>query len=294
MAQLARRLAELYAQHGYDPAAHQADLHALEALESTDAKRALHRFHAMRHELAVRHRSEMLRALHELAFVRDLPPDDVRGMTLNELRREARELKRALSDARKIRAALDAARAAHEQAGARAPPHDDALWRSVGVGELAAAAELAEAHRRVVAREARIMADVRRVTREARKLRHHAFDVEDVTNLGAEEADALIAEAHGRVMKLAAVEDAHRRVQRTLRDPAVRAWRQTSRKRLLQVAEARLQAADLEGLRALGPEAGKLHAEAARASENAARARRSGRAPPSKESRPGDAMDGYG
>src|SRR5581483_5683610 len=238
MGQLADRFAELCREYGSDPSARASDVHALAALEERDPKEAHERFVALRKELAVTRRAELLHALKGFAFVRDVPPPDVRGMGQKEIDREIRW---AAASLRRARAIVEA---------------------------LAEEAE-AEARRRTAARDARLAqraADVRR--RGAR----HGLDVP----AGADH-DALDA-LEARLAEAEALSEAFDAVSRALRSPDVGEWRRESRRALEREADALRAAGDAAGLRALAPRAEALRAEAARLASEAARARRSGRA----------------
>ncbi|GEM_PF-7088148 len=281
MGQLADRFAELCREYGSDPSARASDVHALAALEERDPKEAHERFVALRKELAVTRRAELLHALKGFAFVRDVPPPDVRGMGQKEIDREIRWAAASLRRARAIVEAL-AEEAAHRAALGlpQGPPLAPAPW-----DDLAAPEAEAEARRRTAARDARLAqraADVRR--RGAR----HGLDVP----AGADH-DALDA-LEARLAEAEALSEAFDAVSRALRSPDVGEWRRESRRALEREADALRAAGDAAGLRALAPRAEALRAEAARLASEAARARRSGRAAPARERRAGDPLDPYG
>ncbi|HET6405573.1 MAG TPA: hypothetical protein VFH78_13090, partial [Candidatus Thermoplasmatota archaeon] len=102
MGQLADRLAFLTTRYGSDAAAWQHELHALAALEASDTKAALERFHALKRRLAEFRRAQLLRELRGYSFVRDVPSSETRGYSMQELEADIREATRALGHARAI------------------------------------------------------------------------------------------------------------------------------------------------------------------------------------------------
>lgn len=299
MGALADRLAFLLREWGSDASARQAELHALSALEEADAKAAVERFHELKRAYALQRRSDLLRELRAHAFATDVPPEDATGMSQRDVEREMRFAEASVRHARAARAAMnEATKAADALALRRAPEPpalDGARW-----DDLRAVAERAEAHRRAVAREARVESRAAEAARRARRLRERPVDIPDVateTVPDAERAAALLDAAEAALAAAEAVEDAHRSVSAGLRDPAMREFRNRSRKEVEREAAGLLRMEDAveaaRGLRALLPRIEALRVEAARDASEAARARRSGRPPPRGESRPGDGMDPY-
>ena len=290
MGQLADRLRDVMREYGWDPAARDAELSALAALEEADAKAAHARFLDLRRQLAVRHRADLVAALRAFPFVRDVPPAEARGMGLKEVEAEARALARALGHARDAQRALDeesAARASLAERRLAAPP----TLAPVPWDRLAPLADAAEARRRAAAREARVEARAREVRRRAARAR---VEVPETAGLPADAADAALDEAEARVRDAEALAAAHEAATRPLRDAAVAEWARESRRALQREADAALGARDLAALAGVQARAEALRVQAARASEEAARARRRGQRGPERERRATDALDGYG
>lgn len=290
MAQLADRLRDVMREYGWDPAARDAELSALEAMEAQDAKAAHERFLELRRQLAVRHRADLLAKLRAFPFVRDAPPTETKGMGIKAVESEARAAERSLAHARAIQRALDEesqARASLRSRRVAAP----ATLPSAPWDRLAPLAEGAEARRRVAAREARVEERARDVTRRAAKV---GVPCPDTSAMPADEADAALDEAEARVREEETLTAAHDAATRPLRDAAVVEWMKPSRKALQREADAALQARDLAALEDVQARAEALRVEAARRSGEAARARRRGQRGPERERSSGDAMDGYG
>ncbi|MEA3199018.1 MAG: hypothetical protein QOE90_446 [Thermoplasmata archaeon] len=283
MGQLSERFAQLCREYGTDPTARAADVHALAALEGRDVKEAHARFVALRRDLAVTRRAELLHALRGFAFVRDVPPDEVRGMGQREIDREIRWATAALRRARAIRDALAEAALHRASLRERALPEDVPLeaapWDALSPLEAEA-----ESRRRAAAREARLES---RIVQARRRAERHGVAMPALGEDPDVDLDALEARLDA-AERLAAARDA---AMAPLRAPEVGAWRGESKRALAKEIEA---ARDVDALRALQPRAEALRAEAAKAASEAARARRSGRTPPTRERRPGDALDGYG
>lgn len=137
-------------------------------------------------------------------------------------------------------------------------------------------------------------ARARDAARRAVKLRTLRVDVPETSSLPADEADEALARVEAGLKRAEALKEAHEAATRPLRDPAVSAWTRESRRRLQREADAALAAQDAAALDEARRRAEALRAEAARASEEAARARRRGHKPPERERRAGDTLDGYG
>lgn len=296
MGQLADRLGDVLRSYGWDPAAWAGELHALAFLEVEDLKEAHGRFLDLRRSFAVQRRADLLRSLAAFPFVRDVPPADARGMGLKEVESEMRAAQRSLASAREAAAALAEAEESRLGLARRAlppaPPLPEASWEALGP-----VAEAAEAERRRAAREARLEERIARAHRAAARLRHHRVDVPDLGSAAVPDpavVDALLAPLEERLGALHALEDAHEAALAPARSHEARTWRRESARALEREAKALLERADHEGLAALQVKAEALRVEAARVGAEAARARRSGRAPPQAERRPGDPMDGYG
>lgn len=300
MGQLSERLAEILRKYGADPAAHQADLHQLASLEQHDPKEALARFHELKRAAAVHRRGSLLHELRTTGIVSDVPTHGVQGMDAKEIEREIRTFTRALHLARDVLGSVRGAEEAASRLRERTAAWEAAAFRSLPLDGLAAAAEQAEHARRALAREARVADRADAARRRERKLTALRVEVPDVSSArvpDAADADALLEACEARLAEAERVEEAHERVARPLRDPAVARWKGNSRKRLVEEARQLLALDDrteaARRLDALAPQAERLRAEAARASEEASRARRSGRSGPSREPRPGDSLDGY-
>lgn len=297
MGQLSERLAVVLQKYGSDPAAHQSDLQSLAALERTDPKAALERFHELKRVAAVHRRGELLASLRRLGFVDDVPAHDTRGMDAKEIEREIREFTRALHEARDVAESLAAADESARRLGERTASWDRAAFARVPYAGLAQAAERADAARRALAREARVAQRADDARRRAKRLRELRVEVPDVASArvpDAAEADALLEASERALDEAERVEEAHERAVKPLRDPAVARWKGNSRKAIVDEAKRLLEARDAAGLDALAPRAEKLRVEAARAAEEASRSRRSGRAGPKAETRAGDLPDYFG
>lgn len=293
---LAERLAFLLREWGLDPSARQGDLHALSALEERDAGSAVERFHRLKRDYALQRRGDLLGELRRHPFARGVPDDDARGMSQREIERDIRWARAAVLRAREVAAAEDETRGHLARLSSRVvggmPELGAASW-----GDLGALAERAEMRRRLAAREARIDARVEDARRRAARLRRRRVEVPDVSSASVpdpDEASRALDAVEARLAAEEAVEAAYRAVLAPLRDPAVRERRARSLAELDREAEDRLVEGNLEGLHALLPRAEALRVEAAQEVSAATRARKSGRAPPPREKRPGDTIDGYG
>jgi hypothetical protein len=299
MGQLSQRLGDILRSYGWDPAAWHGDLQSLAFLEGSDPKAAVERFHEMKRGFAAQRRADLLRALAAFPFARGVPPSDTRGMGIREVESEVRAALRSLSLAREAAAALAEAEATRKRLALRvpppAPPLPEAPWDA-----LAPVAEAAEAERRRVAREARLEERIADARRQTARLRHFRVEVPDLSSRAVPEpaeADVRLAPLEARLKALHDVEEAYEAACAPLRAAETREWRKESRKALEREAQALLALPDpaeaARRLRALQPRAEALRVEAAKLSSEAARARRSGRAPPAAERGPGDAMDPY-
>lgn len=290
--QLAERLRDLMRSYGWDPAARDGELAALDAMEAADAKAAHHRFLELRRAFAERYRADLLAKLRGFPFVLDVPPAETRGMGLREVESEARVAERALRQARAIQQGLDAEAEARSALAKRslapAPPFPAASWE-----RLAPLVEEADARRRLAAREARVEARAAEAAKRAARLRRLRVAVPETARLPAADADARLGEVEAATREAEALEAAHDAATRPLRDPAVSEWLRESRRALQREADAALEARDLAGLAAAGARAEALRKDAAARAEAAARARRRGGAAPERERRAGDAMDPY-
>lgn len=292
MGQLAERLAFLTRRYGSDKAAWQHELHALAALEETDAKAALDRFHLLKRRLAEFRRAQLLRELRSFSFVRDVPEDEARGYAMKEVEADIRDATRALAHAR----AIEAARAAEAEARASLrhrtmpppTPIEPARWDA-----LRAVADEAEARRRAAAREARLDRRYAEAKRRAAKLTRGGVALPAPT-LEGDALDAALEAAERDIARTEDLEEAWRAAVAPLRAPEVRTFRDASRRKLEREADALASAGDVDGLRALAARGEALRREAAGLAGQAARARRSGAPPPLRERRPGDGIDPYG
>lgn len=297
MSPLAARLAVLLRSYGWDPAAWQGDLQGISALETADPKAAVERFHEMKRAFAAQRRADLLHALSRFPFVRDAPPaGDTRGMGLKEIEREIRLAARSLAHARSAADAIEEAARLRERLSVRALPAATPL-SEVPWDAVAPAAEAAEEQRRAVAREARLDERIADARRSAARLRHHRVEAPDLSSAAEPDpaaAEARLAPVEARLRALHGLEDAYESACAPLRAAEVRAFRASTRKALEREARDLLASGDLAGLAALRARAEALRVEAAKLSSEAARARRSGRAPPPPERRAGDMLDPYG
>ncbi|MFA5861708.1 MAG: hypothetical protein WDA16_08430 [Candidatus Thermoplasmatota archaeon] len=292
MGQLAERIAELMRGYGLDPAARQGELQAFASIERSDPKAAQERFHEWKRALAAQRRSALLTQLRAFDLVGGLPTHDTRGWPLKEIESDIRELTRSLGHARDIAAAIMEEREARGRLRERALATEAPL-AAVTLDALRALAEEAERRRRAALREASVEVRVAAARRRAAKLAL-PVDVPPTAHLSADQANATLATVERKLSDIESLVEAHDAVVAPLRDRAVRAWRASSEKALLHEAQALLDARDVAGLRALAPRATTLREEAAREASKAARARKSGKAPPERERGVGDTMDGYG
>ncbi|HUR68642.1 MAG TPA: hypothetical protein VM370_05295 [Candidatus Thermoplasmatota archaeon] len=292
MGVLAERLAYLATRYGSDAAAWQHEIHAVAALEESDAREALERFHALKRRFAEFRRAQLLRELRSFAFVRDVPSTEAGGYETKEIEADIRAATRALGLARAIQ------RAQEEEADARAGLRlrrlalEDARAAHASWDALAPLAREAESRRRVVAREARLDRRLAEAQRRAGKLAR-AVALPDA-GLDAGPMDAALDDAETRLDRAETLEDAWRAALAPLKAPEVATYRHDSKRSLEREAQARLEAGDLSALRALLPRAEALRKEAAALASQAARSRRTGSAPPPRERRSSDPMDGYG
>lgn len=296
MGALADRLAFLLKRWGSDPSVRQPELHALASLEGSDPKEALARFHELKRAFAVHRRAELFHHLSGFPFVTDAPSADAKGYDLKEIERDVRAAERALAAARRIATAFDEADANRAKLRVR-PVEGGARPEARPWDALAPLEDAAEAWRRAVARELRVEERAAELRRRAARVEIPRIDVPDVTRQAFPSADDAMAALDALEPPLKAAEalrDAFEAATRPLSDPAVREQRAESRKRLERRARDALAAQDGAALVALREEAEALRVEAARVGGDAVRARRSGRAPPSRERRAGDPMDGYG
>lgn len=286
MGQLADRIAHLLREHGFDPAARQADIQALAHLEESDNALAQTRFHELKSHIFREARALLISSLKTKPFVRDLPPLDTTGYSTREIESELRQLEKAAPHAAAIAAAQQEEAKLRGAIRFRAIP-PEATLPSAHWTELAPLVDLAESSRRILAREARIEQRARDASRRGAKLGVIVPPPATATDEALDQVEAALRQAE-------TLEDAHAAAVAPLRDPAVATWRGDSRKRFVREADALHKRGDTEGLHELAARAEELRREAAKASEDAARARRAGRAPPPKERKSTDAMDPYG
>ena len=290
--QLADRFAFLTRRYGSDAAAWQHELHALAALEASDTKAAVERFHILKRRLAEFRRAQLMRALREHPFVRDVPPEDARGYPLGEVEAEIREATRALAHARAIADALAQEHEARASLKLRVLPEATPV-ASRGWDALVTLAEEVGSRRRTAMREARLEERLLDARRRAARLSRRRVEVPDASLASEPLADAL-GRVERELARAEGLEYAHRLALAPLKAPEVRAFRDESRRKLAREADAHLDAGDQEALRGLAARAETLREEAAGLANEAARRRRRGVAPPPRERRPGDPIDPYG
>jgi hypothetical protein len=287
VSQLADRIAALLREHGLDPAARQSELHALSALEASDVKLAHERFLEMKRALLVERRAQLLGELRRYAFARGVPSGDATRYPIQEIESDVREAARALGHARQAQQALDDEDAARRALVARplapAPALTPAAWTA-----LAPLVEIAESRRRAARRELRVEERSADLARRAARVK---VAIGDISALDADSAHEALDEVELRVVAAERLAATRAAALAPLADPAVREWRRESMRGLeREIREAR-EVAELAALRI---RAEALRKDAAAHAEQAARARRSGRAPPERERRTGDALDPYG
>lgn len=290
MGQLADRLAYLTTRYGSDAAAWQHDIHALAALEGSDAKAALERFHALKRRLAEFRRAQLLRELRGSPFVRDVPSADTKGFPTKEIEADIREATRALTHARAIERALREADEARRGLALRADPGAPTLAAAPWNALTPLAAEI-EAYRRAVMREARLDERLREAVSRARKLGHTGLP--DAA-LPAAELDAALDELDAALDRAQRIADAYGRAIAPLKMPEVATYKHESRRRLEREAADHRARGDIGALESLAARAEALRKEAAAMASQAARSRRRGRAGPEGERRPSDGIDPYG
>lgn len=290
--QLAQRIAHLTTRYGSDPAAWQHETAALAALEASDPKAAIERFHALKRRLVEFRRAQLFRELRAFPFVSDVPAGDTRGYPIKELEADVREATRALAHARAIAAALaeerDALATLRRRAAAPGAPVIAGRWDA-----LPPLAEVAEARRRAAMREARLERRYADGERRAARIEWRKVPLPDPT-LPAEALDAALDATEAGLDAAEELDEAYRAAIVPLRSPEVATFRGESRRALDREARALAEAGDIGGLARLATRAEALREEAAKLASEAARSRRAGRAPPERERRASDTMDGYG
>lgn len=287
MAQLSDRIAALLREHGLDPAARQSELHALDALEARDPKAAHEQFLALKRALLVERRAQLVAELRRYPFALEVPSQDATHHPVQEVESDVRDATRALLHARRIQESLDdeatARRALRSRAVPAAAPLAPGRW-----DRLAPLVEIAEARRRAARRELRVE---ERASDLARRAARQNMAAPDVTALDAEAAHASLESLEGRIVEAERLSDARAAASAPFADPAVREWRRESMRALEREIREASSVAELGALRL---RAEGLRNDAAASASRAARARRSGHAPPERERRSSDALDPYG
>lgn len=300
MGQLAGRLKELIRLHGGDERAWQPQLDAVTDLERHDGSRAHALFLEVRATLERARFLDLARELRARSWIVELPVMDPDVLTVRERARGIVVFERAAASARALEAAVAEARALAGALTFRVADADFSPFARVPFARLASVAVEAEALRRRVAAEARVEERHRALAARAARLdpvREPAPDLGDA-GLPAGEAHVVLDVLEARVRSAERVNEAFARVQRALRDPAVREYRDARRREVGEEAAALTRGPDrdaaVDRLLALAVVAEALREEAAAFAARAARARRRGQAPPEKERRRGDLQDMFG
>ncbi|HWG91568.1 MAG TPA: hypothetical protein VNZ52_12035 [Candidatus Thermoplasmatota archaeon] len=301
MGQLSRRLREVLPLYGIDPRLHQAELDAIDARERADPAAAHDLFEALRLKVARGRHRELHERLRAHAFVTDLFPADTSTLKLRDLDQEINELQEALRHAEAVAAALAEARGHASALRDRAARVDEAPFRAVPMRELGKAAVAAEAVRRAAAQEARVEERLLATRQRSARLTRRQVAVPDLSSAAVPDPGAAaerLTALEGELSAAEAVEEAHGRVVRLLRDAAVREFKRETARTLEGRADAASLLAPAEAvpaLRKLEAEAERLRVEAAGLARSAARARRVGGTGPERErKRGGDLPDYFG